>query len=240
MSGVAVVTGGSRGIGAAICREAAARGYDVVIGFRTGKAEADAVASDIAAHGRASVAVEGDLADPSAVDDLAAAARRLGPVALLVNNAGITSSCSLDEVTRDDWNRAVAVNLTAPAWLAKALAGDLRRTRGAVVNVASVGGIVGSLHSLAYGATKAGLLGVTKTLARMLVPDVRVNAVCPGPIATDLLDGITDEQLATILVETPMNRLGTPEEVARVALDVSSWLFCTGQTIVVDGGRVMH
>jgi 3-oxoacyl-[acyl-carrier protein] reductase len=159
---------------------------------------------------------------------------------VVVNNAGLTLSRPLAEVQLDDWERGLAVNLTAPMWLTLKLVEPLRASGGAVLNVASTGGVIGSMHSLVYGASKAGLIGLSKTLARMLAPDVRVNAICPGPIATDLLDGIEDDTMAAIVGSTPLGRLGTPAEIAKAGMDICEWEYCTGQTIVVDGGRVMQ
>ena len=189
--------------------------------------------------GRRAAVYQGDLATVDAQDALPAAARELGDVALLVNNAGVTLSSALDELTREAWDRATALNLTAPAWLATALARDLTATHGAIVNVGSTGGITGSVHSLPYSATKAGLIGVTKTLARMLAPEVRVNLVAPGIIDTDLLVGISPQQSEQILGGQLLPRLGRPEDIARAVLDVAGWEFATGQVVVVDGGRVL-
>jgi 3-oxoacyl-[acyl-carrier protein] reductase len=240
MSRVAVVTGGSRGIGRAVALEAARRGFDVALSFRSRKDEAQAVVDEIDTMGRRAAAVMVDLAVPGDGSVVVDAARSLGEVSLLVNNAGITNSCALDDLTLDGFEEALAVNLTAPAWLSKLLAPDLRRSAGAIVNMGSTGGLTGSVHSLAYGASKAGVHGMTKTLARMLAPDVRVNAVCPGPIATEMLDSLTPVQMEAVMAATPVGRLGTPEEIAAVVLDVAGWTYCTGQAIVVDGGRVMQ
>jgi 3-oxoacyl-[acyl-carrier protein] reductase len=158
---------------------------------------------------------------------------------LLVNNAGTTLSSPLAEMTSEMWDAAVAINLTAPIWLAKLLAPELVEHRGAIVNVGSTGGLVGSVHSLPYAATKAGLVGATKTLARMLAPDVRVNLVAPGIVDTDLLAGITDAQRDEILDGQLIRRLGDADDIARVVLDVAQWPYATGQVVVVDGGRAM-
>lgn len=240
MRGVALVTGASRGIGRSIALEAAARGYDVVVAYGSRSADAEQVTSAIVSQGRRAVAVGGDLRATDDVEHLAQAALDFGPVSLLVNNAGVTLSCPLDELKISDWQDAIALNLTAPAWLAKLLAPALRAQQGAIVNVASSGGLIGSTHSLAYGSSKAGMLGLTKTLARMLAPDVTVNALCPGMAATELLDGITPEQFSDILAGTPSGRIATPEEIAQAVLDIAAWRYCTGQSIVIDGGRVMH
>lgn len=240
MRGVALVTGASRGIGRSIALEAAARGYDVVVAYGSRSADAAQVTSAIVSQGRRAVAVGGDLRATDDVEYLAQAALDFGPVSLLVNNAGVTLSCPLDELKISDWQDAIALNLTAPAWLAKLLAPALRARQGAIVNVASSGGLIGSTHSLAYGSSKAGMLGLTKTLARMLAPDVTVNALCPGMAATELLDGISPAQFSDILAGTPSGRIATPEEIAQAVLDVAAWRYCTGQSIVIDGGRVMH
>lgn len=240
MRGVALVTGASRGIGRSIALEAAARGYDVVVAYGSRSADAEQVTSAAVSLGRKAIAVGADLRATDDVERLARAALDFGPVSLLVNNAGITQSCPLDELKLSDWHHAIAVNLTAPAWLAKLLAPALRTYQGSIVNVASSGGLIGSTHSLAYGSSKAGLLGLTKTLARMLAPEVTVNALCPGMAATELLDGITPEQFSDILAGTPSGRIATPEEIAQAVLDIAAWRYCTGQSIVIDGGRVMH
>ena len=236
---VAVITGGSRGIGRAFVLEAAARGYTVVFSYLSRRDDAEETLRLARSRDASVTAVQGDLSDPRAWADLVAAAREHGEVSLLVNNAGVTLSGPLHEVSLETWNRGLALNLTAPMWLSKELSTDIGAHNGAILNVASTGGVIGSVHSVIYGASKAGLIGLTKTLARMLAPHVRVNSLCPGPIATELLSGVTDEQLAGILAGTPMARLGTPEETASAGMDVCGWSYCTGQTIVVDGGRVM-
>jgi NAD(P)-dependent dehydrogenase (short-subunit alcohol dehydrogenase family) len=241
MNGVAVVTGGSRGIGRSVCLEAAARGYDVVFGYRSAAEAAAQLVRQLEQLGRRAVGVQDDLVDDSAVHRLADAARAAGPVSLLVNNAGVTNSGPFHAMTQRAWDHALALNLTAPTLLAQALAPDLGRTRGSIINIGSTAAFMGSVHSVPYGVTKSGVVGLTRTLAGMLAPDVRVNAVCPGPIETELLDAsLTTEHMDKILASTPLNRLGTCDEVARVVLDVASWPYCTGQSVVVDGGRAMH
>jgi 3-oxoacyl-[acyl-carrier protein] reductase len=240
VTGVAVVTGASRGIGQCIAIEAASRGYDVVVGYGSRAADAKQVAAAVTELGQRAITVGADLGQIADVERLAQAAQDFGPVSLLVNNAGLTNSGRLADLKIKDWDEAIAVNLTAPAWLAKLLAPALQAERGAIVNVASSGGLTGSTHSLPYGSSKAGMLGLTKTLARMLAPDITVNAVCPGMAATDLLKGITPLQFEEILDGTPAGRIATPQEIAVAVLDVAGWRYCTGQSIVIDGGRVMH
>lgn len=236
---VAVVTGGSRGIGRAFVVEAAQRGYAVVFSYHSRHEDAEQTLSAASAHGPSIKAVQGDLTEQATRERLIGAARDCGDISLLINNAGLTLSGPLESLDLSTWNYGLALNLTAPMALSQALATDLTTHRGAVVNVSSTGGLIGSVHSLVYGASKAGLIGLTKTLARMLAPHVRVNSLCPGPIDTELLAGVTDAQMAEILDGTPLKRLGQPEEIARAGMDLSEWKYCTGQTIVVDGGRVM-
>jgi len=236
---VAVITGGSRGIGRAFVVEAARRGYAVVFSFHSRHEDAEETVSAASVQDRPVTAIQGDLTESVTRERLIDAARDRGDVSLLVNNAGLTLSGSLEALELSTWNYGIALNLTAPMALSQALAADLTAHRGAIVNIASTGGIIGSVHSLVYGASKAGMIGLTKTLARMLAPHVRVNSLCPGPIDTELLGGVTDAQLAGILDGTPLARLGRPEEIACAGMDLSEWEYCTGQTIVVDGGRVM-
>lgn len=233
------MTGASRGIGRAVALEAAHRGWDVLVCCGAATDAAEKVAAEVASAGRRSAVYCGDLADEAAVHGVCDSARALGPVSLLVNNAGVTNSGPLEELDIDRWQRTIALNLTAPVWLTKLLAPDLAANDGSVVNIGSTGGIVGSVHSLPYAASKAGLIGATKTLARMLAPKVRVNLVAPGIADTELLNGITDEQRQLLVAGSPLRRLGTAEEVARVVLDVGQWTYATGQTVVADGGRAM-
>jgi 3-oxoacyl-[acyl-carrier protein] reductase len=237
---VAVVTGGSRGIGAAFVLEAVRRGYRVVFSYRSRRPDADAVVARAAELGGEAIPVQADLVDFDAVGQVVAAARQAGPVALLVNNAGLGEEFKLETMSRDDWERVVAVNLTAPTFLIKGLRDDLVATRGSIMNVSSDGGVAGSLHGAPYGATKAGLVGLTKTIARELAPHVRCNAIAPGPVATEMwfsVDPQTQEQVTER--EVLLKRIAQPEDMARAGLDIASWPDATGIVVVLDGGRIM-
>jgi 3-oxoacyl-[acyl-carrier protein] reductase len=237
---VALVTGGSRGIGRAFVLEAVRRGYRVVFSYRSRREEADKTAAAAARLGGEAIAVQADLEDFDAVAALAGAARRAGAVALLVNNAGLGEEYRLEQLTRRDWERSVAVNLTAPTFLIKELRDQLVAQRGSIMNVSSDGGVAGSLHGAPYGATKAGLVGLTKTVARELAPHVRCNAIAPGPVATEMwfaIDPETQEQVTER--EVLLKRIATPEDIARAGLDVASWPDATGIVVVLDGGRIM-
>src|SRR5439155_9594964 len=169
------------------------RGYRVVFSYRSRQEDAERVVRETRELGDQAVAVQADLEQFEAIERLAAAARRAGPVALLVNNAGLGEEFTLQAMGRADWERILAVNLTAPTFLVKELREDLVAQRGAIVNVSSDGGVAGSLHGAPYGATKAGLIGLIKTVARELAPDVRCNAIAPGPVATEMWFSIDPE-----------------------------------------------
>jgi len=217
---LAVVTGGSRGIGRAFVLEATRRGFDVVFSYRNRDADA-AQTVELAA-------------------ELGGQARGKGSASLLVNNAGIGEEFTLEELTRVGWERSIAVNLTAPTFLAKELRADLIAQRGAILNVSSDGGVAGSLHGAPYGATKAGLIGLTKTLARELAPHVRCNAIAPGPVATEMWFAIDPAVQAQVMErEMPLKRIAQPEDIARAGLDISSWPDASGIVVLLDGGRIM-
>lgn len=240
MTRLAVVTGGSRGIGRAFVLEAVGRGFEVVFSFRAREADAEATVKAAAELGGEAVSVQADMQLFEGVEALAEAAHARGKVALLVNNAGIGEEFTLEQMTREAWQRSIAINLTAPAFLAKEFKSDLIATNGAILNVSSDGGVAGSLHGAPYGATKAGLIGLTKTLARELAPHVRVNAIAPGPVATDMwysIDPAVQEQVMER--EMPLKRIAQPEDIARAGLDIASWPDASGIVVLLDGGRIM-
>jgi 3-oxoacyl-[acyl-carrier protein] reductase len=237
---LAVVTGGSRGIGRAFVLEATRRGFDVVFSYRNREADAAKTVELAAELGGKAVSVRADLERFEGVQTVVAAARAQGLVSLLVNNAGVGEEFTLEELTRAGWERSIAINLTAPTFLAKELKVDLVSRRGAILNVSSDGGVAGSLHGAPYGATKAGLIGLTKTLARELAPDVRCNAIAPGPVATEMWFAIDPAVQAQVMEhEMPLRRIAQPEDIARAGLDISSWPDASGIVVLLDGGRIM-
>lgn len=239
-AGVALVTGGSRGIGRAFALEAVRRGYRTVFSYRSRKDEADSAVIEAEKLGGQAIAVQADLARFEDVGRLAAAAREQGRVSLLVNNAGLGEEFTLQAMGRDDWERVLAVNLTAPTFLTKELRDDLVAARGSILNVSSDGGVAGSLHGAPYGATKAGLIGLTKTIARELAPHVRCNAIAPGPVATEMWFSVDPETQKQVTErEVLLKRIAQPEDIARAGLDIASWPDATGIVVVLDGGRIM-
>jgi 3-oxoacyl-[acyl-carrier protein] reductase len=237
---IAVVTGGSRGIGGAFVLEAARRGYRVVFSYRSRKEDADRMVAEAAELGGEAIAVQADLERFEDVGRLAESARAQGRIALLVNNAGLGEEFTLETMERSDWERVLAVNLTAPTFLTKELRADLVEARGSILNVSSDGGVAGSLHGAPYGATKAGLIGLTKTVARELAPHVRCNAIAPGPVATEMWFSVDPETQRQVTErEVLLQRIAQPEDIARAGLDVASWPDATGIVVVLDGGRIM-
>jgi NAD(P)-dependent dehydrogenase (short-subunit alcohol dehydrogenase family) len=239
----AVVTGGGRGIGRAIAFGLAEAGADVVPTART-ESDLEPVVAGIEARGQKSALVTADVAVAEEIDALFATVEaNLGPVDILVNNAGINPSAALgtpERVDQEAWNQVTSVNLGGAFACARAAAPNLVETEGCVVNVASVGGLVGLPRQHPYVASKHGLVGLTKSMAIDWAPGVRVNCVAPGYVATDLTEDLTDDdQLrASIEERTPLDRFATPDEVAApvVFLASEAAAYITGTTLAVDGG----
>jgi 3-oxoacyl-[acyl-carrier protein] reductase len=236
---VALVTGGSRGIGAAISRELAAAGARVAVNYRSGKEAAEEIASEIGG-----AAVAANVGDPEEAKGLVERVEsELGDVDVLVNNAGITRDTLIARMSDEEWEEVIETNLRGTFNTCRAVARKmLRRRSGAIVNLTSVVGIHGNPGQANYAASKAGIIGLTKALARELGSrGVRVNAVAPGYIATELTNVLSEEIRGSILGNTPMGRLGDPEDVAAAVRFLCSdeAAFITGDVLLVDGGLGM-
>jgi 3-oxoacyl-[acyl-carrier protein] reductase len=231
----ALVTGGSRGIGRAIALELGRAGASVVVGYRSGKEEAEAVAAEV--EGRA---VQADVADPEAARALVEEA---GDLDILVNNAGLTRDGLLARMSDEDWRLVIDTNLASVFYTCRAAArGMMKRRTGAIVNVSSIVGVRGNWGQTNYAASKAGIIGFTKSLARELGSrNVRANVVAPGYVRTQLTDALPEEATATMLESTPLGRLGEPEDVAGTVRFLCSEeaSFITGEVVLVDGGLGM-
>ena len=235
---VALVTGGSRGIGAATALRLAEAGADVAVGCGRHREAAEEIAGKITGLGRRAVVVSGDMADPDVPRRIAAeTAERLAPADILVANAGTGVRADLDDVDVAAWDRVMAVNLRAPFLLAQAVVPHMREQRyGRIVLLSSVAAFLGGILSPQYTASKAGLIGLAHSLAATLAPHgITVNAIAPGLIMTDMLAG--DPRLETLERSVPVGRLGQPAEVADVIVAVARNAYMTGQTVSVDGGR---
>ena len=232
---LALVTGGSRGIGRAIALELGRAGAEVVVGYRTGREEAEAVASEIGGR-----AVEADVSDAESAKALVEAA---GDLDVLVNNAGLTRDGLLVRMSDDDWRTVIDTNLSSVFYTCRAAARPMMRKRaGSIVNVSSIVGVHGNWGQTNYAASKAGIIGFTKSLARELGSrNVRANVVAPGYVKTQLTDVLPEEATAAMLTNTPLGRLGDPEDVAGAVRFLCSdeAAFVTGDVLLVDGGLGM-
>jgi 3-oxoacyl-[acyl-carrier protein] reductase len=231
----ALVTGGSRGIGRAIALELGRAGASVAIGYRAGREEAEEVAA--ALGGRA---LPADVSDPESARRLVEAA---GDLDILVNNAGITRDGLLARMPDEDWHAVLQTNLSSVFYTCRAAARTMmRRRRGSIVNLSSVVGLRGNPGQTNYAAAKAGIVGFTKSLARELGSrNVRANVVAPGYVRTRLTEVLSEEARALMLANTPLGRLGEPEDVAACVrfLCADEASFVTGEVILVDGGLGM-
>ncbi len=236
----AFVTGGTRGIGLAIARRLHAAGAAVaVVGRDAVRAEATAAGLGVRAAGFAC-----DVTDPAQVESaIAAAEQALAPIDILVNNAGVTRDNILLRLSEDDWDAVLDANLKGAFHTTRAvLKGMMKRRAGRIINIGSVVGITGNKGQANYAASKAGLIGFTKSVAREYAGrGILVNCVAPGFIATDMTAALPEAARATLLQDIALGRLGDPDDVAGAVLFFASDLarYVTGQVLVVDGGMVI-
>ena len=231
----ALVTGASRGIGRAIAVELADAGASVVVGYRSGRDEGETLAQEIGGR-----AIQADVSQP---EDAARLVSEAGDLDILVNNAGLTRDGVLARMSDDDWRAVIETNLSSVFYTCRAVTrGMMKRRAGAIVNVSSIVGVRGNWGQSNYGASKAGIIGFTKSLAQELGSrGVRANVVAPGYVKTQLTDVIPEDAKTKMLDLTPLGRFGEPEDVAGAVRFLCSdeAAFITGGVVLVDGGLGM-
>jgi 3-oxoacyl-[acyl-carrier protein] reductase len=235
---IALVTGGGRGIGRAISLALARAGADVAVNYRERRDDADSAVSEIQSTGRRAVAIQADVSHGAEVTALVSAAEsQLGPIEILINNAGKILIQSIEQMREEDWNEMIAVNLTSCFLVTQAVLPGMRaRHWGRIVNISSVAAQAGSIVGVHYAASKAGMLGLTRSYARVLAKEgITVNAITPALVATEMV--VSNPVAKPDMI--PIGRFGEIEEVADVALMLVGNAYITGQTINVNGGYYM-
>jgi 3-oxoacyl-[acyl-carrier protein] reductase len=241
---VALVTGGSRGIGRAICQRLAAMGATVGINYVSNPAAADETLRLVEVAGGKGFTARFDVADIEAVqENIKEIVSTYGQIDILGNNAGITRDGVMARMKEDDWDSVLDTNLKGAFLCSKAVMRSMMKKRwGRIINVSSVVGFVGNSGQVNYGAAKAGLVGLTKSMARELAGrNITVNCVAPGYVVTDMTDGLTEDVQEALKAQIPMGLLGTPEDVAGSVAFLTSpdSKYITGQTLHVNGGMYM-
>ena len=240
---VALITGGARGIGRAICRALANDGFKIAVNYNNSEKEAVSLKDELSAITEVEI-FKCDISDSIAVKEMfAEISRTLGNVNVLVNNAGIAEQVLFTDITDEMWQRMINTNLSSAFYCSReALKNMINEKNGVIINIASMWGEVGASMEVHYSTAKAGLIGMTKALAKEVgLSGVRVNAVSPGVVLTDMMNAFSEEDKEILKDETPLNILGTPEDIA----DAVSFLvsdkarFITGQVLSVNGGFVI-
>jgi NAD(P)-dependent dehydrogenase (short-subunit alcohol dehydrogenase family) len=239
-----LVTGGSRGIGCAVCERLARAGAQIAINYHSREKEARETESLVEAAGAKAMIVQANVADPESVETMVARVNdQLGPIDMLVNNAGIFEYVTHETTTLDHWQRTIDVNLTGPYIVTWAVKDQMiERQFGRIVNMSSISALRARPYGIAYAASKAGVVAFTKSAAEALIPfNIRMNAVAPGLIETEIIDDVDRPILDRIIDQTPMKRIGQANEIADVVhyLLSEASRFMMGQTLVASGGRVM-
>jgi 3-oxoacyl-[acyl-carrier protein] reductase len=241
---VALVTGGGTGVGRATTLQFAQRGFNVVVNYSRSASDAEATAAEAGEHNVQAIVAKCDVSDDPQVRAMIDNVRsEFGRLDVLVNNAGMTHfvpHTDLDALTTEKWDEILAVNLKGPFFVSRAAIPLMKASGGgAIVNVASVAGLAGAGSSIAYAASKGGLITMTKSFARAFAPEIRVNAVCPGVILSRWLDG-REELIDAAIKITPLRKASTPDDIADAILFLATEAnMMTGQALTIDGGRTM-
>jgi len=239
-----LITGASRGIGAATARLFAQKGWAVAVNYRNSREAAEELVSEIRKNGGTALAIPADVGDPEQVEAMfRTAERELGQIEALVNNAGIAQQKLFTDLTDEDWDELFRVDVKGVFLCCRrALPAMIRRHRGVIVNISSMWGQVGASCEVHYSAAKAAVIGLTRALAKEVGPSgIRVNCIAPGVIQTEMNGNLTPETLEALKEETPLELLGDPADVAKAAWFLTSEdsAFITGQVLGVNGGMVI-
>jgi len=239
---IAIVTGGSRGIGAAIALELGKQGATVVINYNHSHEHADKVVAELIAMGTKAIAFQADIAESEATRKLVEETiRQFGRVDILVNNAGITRDRSFRKMSEQEWHQVIDTNLSSAFNTCTIAIHKMAELKfGRIINISSIVGQAGAFGQTNYAAAKAGLIGFTKALALETARSgITVNAICPGYIATEMVKAMPEDALATVVGKIPMQRLGTPQEIAEAVIFICNTPYMTGQCINLNGGLYM-
>ena len=239
-----LVTGGSRGIGKEIALKFAKQGYDVIINYVSDKTDTEELKKELEANGGKALIIKADVTNPEQIENLVKKAiETFEKIDVLVNNAGITKDNLLMRMSEEEFDKVIEVNLKGTYLMTKAVTKYMMKKRqGSIINLSSVVGVTGNAGQCNYAASKAGIIGLTKSVAKELASrNIRANAIAPGFIATDMTDVLSDEIKETIQNQIPLKRMGNAKEVAELAYFLGSEQssYITGQVIHVDGGMVM-
>ncbi len=239
MNKVVIVTGGSRGIGAAIVKELASSDYKVILNYNNSETEARKIKEELASNGKIVEIFKADVRNREEVKKLIKfAIDKFGTVDVLINNAGICQSKLFTDITDEDWENMIQTNLTSVFYASQeVLRYMVPKKEGCIINISSVYSLTGASCEAHYSAAKAGVDGITRSLAKELGPsNIRVNSIAPGAIDTDMNKFLTDEEKRTLNEEIPLERMGKPEEIASCAKWLIENQYTTGQVISVNGG----
>jgi pteridine reductase len=233
---VALVTGAGRRVGRAIALALGARGARVAVHYHSSRAGADEAVQELGRSGAEAWAVRADLSQPTAADELVqATTQRFGALDILVNSAAIMVRTPLEEVSPAEWDAMFALNLRAPFFCTRAAARVMRTRGGVIVNIADLAGLESWPAYIPHGISKAGVIHMTRALARTLAPTIRVNAVAPGAVL--LPDGWSEADAERLASTTPLRRIGAPDDVAGAVVYLIQADYVTGEVLIVDGGR---
>lgn len=237
-----IVTGGAKGIGRAIVCEFASAGYNVVVNYKTSCNEAQCLKEELTKKGQSVESYQADLTKKAEVYDMVEfVEKKFGKIDVLVNNAGISQIKPFADIEENDWDNMVNNNLKTVYLTTKAvLSNMLHYKSGSIINISSIWGITGASCEVHYSATKSAIIGMTKALAKELaLSNIRVNAVAPGIIETDMNKELTEQDITLIEDEIPLKRIGQPKEIAKTVKWLAESTYITGQTIRVDGGWII-